>query len=358
MAMVLDVLDRLADWQVPDALAAALGVPEAALQPMLAGLLALDLIEIEGTEASCGGPVSDGAWSGWPPIARLFHDATRDVPWGEASASTDAPPAGPPPPTVLPDIGGDHVPLPLPRLRGSLQHALAARRTWRRFSDRPLTRGDLGTLLGVTFGIQAWAIRDGQPPLALKTSPSGGARHSIEAYCWVRRVRGVAPGLYHYRGDRHALTRLAEAGQADAPVVSWLPAQPGYEGAAVVVAMTTVLERVTWRYRRARGYRVVLIEAGHLAQTFCLCATALGLAPFCSAALADSGIEASLGVSSDQQPVVYVVGAGYPAAGPWRPHADRPAPELERTPLGHALGGGLSHRATAPRRPPRRGRAR
>ena len=44
----------------------------------------------------------------------------------------------------------------------------------------------------------------------------------------------------------------------------------------------------------ARAYRVLLTEAGHLCQVFYLVATALGLAPFCTMALADSVIEQDL----------------------------------------------------------------
>ena len=50
--------------------------------------------------------------------------------------------------------------------------------------------------------------------------------------------------------------------------------------------MTAVIERSRWKYRMARAYRVLLTEAGHLCQVFYLVATALGLAPFCTMALA------------------------------------------------------------------------
>ncbi len=127
----------------------------------------------------------------------------------------------------------------------------------------------------------------------------------------------------------------------------WLPLQVGYEGAGVVVVLASVLARVAWRYRSARAYRVVLIEAGHLAQTFCLTATALGLAPFCTGALADSVIEGDLGLDGLDQPVMYAVGAGRVAPGDWQPHEGRPAPRLEVTDLGRALGGPPRHSSAA-----------
>jgi len=79
----------------------------------------------------------------------------------------------------------------------------------------------------------------------------------------------------------------------------------------VLFAMTTVLARVTWRYRFSRAYRVILLEAGHFCQTFCLVATWLGLAPFCTAAFDDEKIEDDLGLNADEA-VLYAGGVGIP----------------------------------------------
>ena len=129
----------------------------------------------------------------------------------------------------------------------------------------------------------------------LKTSPSGGARHPLEAYVLVRRVAGLDSGVYHYAADVHQLERLASAGAAPA-FDEVLPTQWWYRDAGALVLLTAVFERTRWRYEGPRAYRAVLIEAGHVCQTFCLTATWLGLAPFCSMALADSAIENMLGL--------------------------------------------------------------
>jgi nitroreductase len=54
----------------------------------------------------------------------------------------------------------------------------------------------------------------------------------------------------------------------------------------------------------------MLIDAGHLCQTFCLAATWLGLAPFCTMALADSEIESDLQIDGVSEAVVYAAGVG------------------------------------------------
>jgi len=65
-----------------------------------------------------------------------------------------------------------------------------------------------------------------------------------------------------------------------------------------------------WRYHFSRAYRVVLLEAGHFCQTFCLVATWLGLAPFCTAALVDEKLEEVLGLDGASETVLYAAGIG------------------------------------------------
>ena len=73
---------------------------------------------------------------------------------------------------------------------------------------------------------------------------------------------------------------------------------------------TAVFERYQWKYDEPRAYRAVFIEAGHQCQTFCLMATDLGLAPFCSMALADGAIETDLGIDGVSESAIYLAGVG------------------------------------------------
>jgi SagB-type dehydrogenase family enzyme len=206
------------------------------------------------------------------------------------------------------------VPLPRPSVSGAFPDVLLSRRTWRRFDvHAQLSLGDLTTILNLTFGVQRWFEIPGRGPLPFKTSPSGGACHPIEAYVLSLRVRGVEPGWYHYDPTSHALARLPMSGVAN--VADLLPTQPWYAGAGAIVFMAAIFQRAQARYGYARAYRTVLIEAGHLCQTFCLTSTWLGLAPFCTAALADERIEQELGLDGMAESVLYAAGVGTRPAG-------------------------------------------
>jgi SagB-type dehydrogenase family enzyme len=263
-------------------------------------------------------------WNGWNPAAAYFHCATRDVTY-----STDLEAAGrqmrakarrdPLPAAVKRYRGLPVTRLPKPDTDGEFARVLQDRRTWRRFSRTPSTLAQLSDVLGLTFRVQRWIELPGIGRVALKTSPSGGARHPIECYVLALRVRGLPRGLYHYRADTHALERLPRTVTAR-HVARYLPGQGWYGNASVVVLMTAVFARTRWRYSSPRAYRVVLAETGHLCQTFCLAASWRGLAPFCTMALADSVIERDVGIDGISEAVMYAAGFGTrPAGAAWAP---------------------------------------
>jgi SagB-type dehydrogenase family enzyme len=201
----------------------------------------------------------------------------------------------------------------------ALAQIALARRTWRRFSDRALPIEALGTLLGVTAGVQSWVNAPVYGRVPLKTSPSGGARHPIEVYVVARNVSGLTNGIYHYASDAHVLERLRK-GVPHRAVQGYFPRSGYFARGAAIVLFTAVFERQIWRYPYARAYRAALIEAGHMAQTFCLAATSMRLAPFCLMGLADSAIERDLKIDGITESVLYAAGVGCrPRGSEWAP---------------------------------------
>jgi len=200
-------------------------------------------------------------------------------------------------------------PLPKPDSQKEISKVLLGRRTWRQFSREAISLADLATLLGLTFGVREWIPIPGVGKFPLKTSPSAGAMHPIEAYVLAQRVENLAPGIYHYDSAQHEL-ELLHRGTTKGELTKMLAGQSWFAGAAAVVFLTAVFPRAQWKYRFPRAYRTVLIEAGHFAQTYCLAATALGLAPFSTMALAESRIENALGIDGVNEGVIYAAGVG------------------------------------------------
>lgn len=193
--------------------------------------------------------------------------------------------------------------------RSEFPRVLLERRTHRVFGRGHLPLAKFSELLRLTWGVTGNLRWPGLGNLLLKTSPSGGARHPLEVYVWAMRVAGIPPGIYHYRGDRHELELLSRRVRP-ARLVELCARQEWVRGCAAFFVMSAVFSRTMWRYRFSRAYRVVLLEAGHFCQTFCLVATWLGLAPFCTAALVDEEIEKDLGLDGAAESVLYAAGVG------------------------------------------------
>jgi len=312
-----ELLDHFDDWRSAHEFSAQCGIPPREAKRLLASMVKATLLQSSSSSPSARESAM-ARWGPWNPIAGFFHQATRDVQFLDPievnrglrrKARSDPPPS---PVKRYPHARTRD----LPRVvaRGEFPQVLLSRRTWRQFARQPLPLDSLAALLGLTGGVQQWARLPRQGDFVMKTSPSGGGRHPIELYVWARRVNGLAPGLYHYAGDRHRLERVKlQRGRVN--VERYLPQQFWYEGAAALVFFSAVYERYLWKYTYPRAYRATLVEAGHQCQTFCLVATWLGLAPFCSMALADSRIERDLGLDGVSESVLYAAGVGVRPAG-------------------------------------------
>ncbi|GAA3486479.1 SagB/ThcOx family dehydrogenase [Streptomyces cremeus] len=259
-------------------------------------------------------------WQTWSPEATALHFSSKDADYTESAEVNEDFRAGRR--TALFKNYPDADRILLPRspidLDASFVRTLYQRRTHRSFKQVDLPLPTLSGLLSMVFGPSEFL--DGQDFGALmkRTSASGGARQELEAYVGVFAVDSIAPGLYHYNCLEHSLELLdAEFTREQAAHLSFDQAAVGE--AAITVFVTAVVERMSSKYRAPRAYRVMLMNAGHLGQTFALTATALGLGPFQTLAFRDSELEDALGVDGIRETALYVLAAGLPD-GRGEPH--------------------------------------
>jgi SagB-type dehydrogenase family enzyme len=253
------------------------------------------------------------SWGPWLPEGG-FHFMTKDTPYVPRDWSIKKRlkrlPATPAPPQFKKIPGTAAMRLPSIEIpRDTFFETLYARRTHRNFARGKVSLENVSQLLQTTWGVQGYFQTEAFGSLPYKTSPSGGARHPGEVYLMALRVDGLESGMYHYQVKDNRLARLSSR-VSPRMASAYCADQPYFAGAAALFIMTAVFARTMWKYGRARAYRVVLLEAGHLCQTFCLTATRLGLAPFSTAALKDSLIEIDLGLDGISESVLYVAGVG------------------------------------------------
>ncbi|HUB02423.1 MAG TPA: SagB family peptide dehydrogenase [Terriglobales bacterium] len=273
------------------------------------------LIVTEGSHEAKRDAELASIWSDWLPYGS-FHFATRDIEFLKPSESArlfDHYLAESRQPALVKKYPRTpSIQLPKEKTPDSeFARVLFARKTHREYSRQRIPLRLISRLLYYTWGVTGWIDAPPFGKLFHKTSPSGGARHPGEVYLLALRVGGLPPGVYHYDGLHHRLSRL-QALPAKRKIIECVADQDFLQDASAIFIMTAVFPRVLWKYRFTRAYRIVLLDAGHLCQTFCLVATWLGLAPFCTAAFRDSLLEKELGVDGIRESALYIAGVGTP----------------------------------------------
>jgi len=311
------LLHLLGDWtRLPDLHALLPEYTPKSIRAAVRELAKNSFLVREGTPLATRDADLASVWSDWLPHGS-FHFATKDFEYTQPPVSffkryLDE---SPQPAFLKSYLKVPRIQLPRPSSSaGEFERVLFARETHRDFSRKHIPLTTVATLLHHTWGVTG---RIDAPPfgrLFHKTSPSAGARHPGEVYMLAMRVAGLAQGLYHYDGLHHRLERIGSA-RAVKRAALYAADQKFVADASAVFLMTAVFPRVLWKYRFARSYRVVLLDAGHLCQTFCLVATWLGLAPFCTAALKDTLIEKELGLDGIRESVLYLAAVGTLPAG-------------------------------------------
>jgi SagB-type dehydrogenase family enzyme len=206
------------------------------------------------------------------------------------------------------DGTGENVALPPARGAGGLLELIRSRSSCRLYSSRPLALADLAELLAGAYGPARLVAFDGVET-ATRSVPSAGALYPLELYPVLTNVEGVADGLYHYSIPRHELEPL-RAGTGEATFADAFLAAPLLENANALVFLTAVFDRTLHKYG-ARGYRYILLEAGHAAQNLCLLAAERGLASLCVGGFMDAPINRFLGLDTRTDGAVYCVGIGH-----------------------------------------------
>lgn len=317
-----ELLDALTDWTDIDQLGERLpGYDPASLTEAIGELRDCGLLLSDHDAQAIADADRDAAigaaWSPWGVAARHLHFSTRDQPYDNDSLDvrTEIVNSEPPPPLTKRYPDAHRIPLPrgcLPGGEPTFVDVLRHRRTHRSFTTEPVALDTFAALLSLVFGPMDFLDADAFGTVMRRTSACGGSRHEIEAYVVAHRVTDVPAGVYHYQPIEHSLEHIGD--EPDWTHLARLGAdQSGIGEAAFVVALTGVVERIRFKYRHTGAYRVMLLNAGHLGQTFAMTATALGLGPFQTAALADSDIEHLLGVDGVNETALYLLAAGHPA---------------------------------------------
>ncbi len=173
------------------------------------------------------------------------------------------------------------------------------------FSRSSMTKKELSFLLWCTQGFRR-VIND---HTMLRNLPSSGSRYPIETYFVAGEIEDLATGLYRYLPRTHSIVALR--------LDSDLPFAMGTASmnfkiitrSAVTFLWVAIPYRSTWALGN-RGYRSVLIEAGHICQALIMSAGSLGYQVFQTDLFHDEMIMQLANLDPETQWPVYIGAVG------------------------------------------------
>ena len=208
--------------------------------------------------------------------------------------------------------GADEIELGAPPT-DPLLNTIRQRSSCRQFQSQFLLPRDVFSLLLTgMYGIirTDYSLLNGFP-LWLRAVPSAGGLYPLEINVLTQRVSGISDGLHHYNVRRHSLEPLdprATFAQFEPLLFNF----PFIENANALFLISAVFRRTQKKYG-PRGYRYVLLEAGHAAQNLCLLAAEQGLGSLCMGGYPDARLNAALKLETPEEGIVYSVAVGLPA---------------------------------------------
>ena len=213
------------------------------------------------------------------------------------------------------------LPPPLP-LDAPMGETMKRRATARELQTCKITPEQLTTLLFYSYG-ETRSI-EGAGARSFRVVPSAGALYPLEIYFHSSHIEGWPSGLYHYTPSQNKVQMLREGDHSQQLCQAMV--DPKMLNSAIQFFITGLFERSVFKYRE-RGYRFVLLEAGHLAQNLNLVATALGFGIVNIGGFFDRDVDAFLGLDGLGHSTIYMQVMGIDGAG-----------EIEISPHHHASG--------------------
>lgn len=178
------------------------------------------------------------------------------------------------------------------------------RTTIRHYSDKSMSLKDLSYLLWCTQGVKM-VVEKG----SLRNVPSAGARHAFETYLLVNNVEGLEKGIYRFLAIEHKLLAIkVDESLLDEAIPAFLN-QKTIANAAVTFIWVAVAERMVWRFGE-RGYRYLLLDAGHICQNLYLAGQNVNCGTCAIAAFDDDAVNRFLNLDGEELFVAYAATVG------------------------------------------------
>ncbi|TXH04398.1 MAG: SagB/ThcOx family dehydrogenase [Candidatus Moraniibacteriota bacterium] len=192
----------------------------------------------------------------------------------------------------------------LPDVRSNLFSLLSRRRSPVGILRNEVSLDGLAQILKCGYGLQ-YLGRSGEWT-EKRTVPSAGKRYPLELYpILFKDVNGCKAGIYHYGVREHALEPVTFDAISQNELASYAR-QEWLSEAVGMICISAVFGRMTKKYG-SRGYRYVLLEAGHVAQNMILSGTENGINMIPVGGANEVDFERRIGLTNSNERIVYML---------------------------------------------------
>src|SRR6266446_90518 len=173
---------------------------------------------------------------------------------------------------------------------------------------------DLAYILFYAAGVTKRRVYPGYGEMLFRAAACTGALYHIDLYLSVCDVPGLQAGLYHFDPRDFALRRLRQ-GDYRRVLVEASGADPEIQEAPVIIIGSDTFWRNAWKYR-ARAYRHSFWDAGTMLANLLAAANACTLPAHLTIGFADDPVNALLGLDTNREVALFLVGLGAGASLP------------------------------------------
>jgi SagB-type dehydrogenase family enzyme len=194
----------------------------------------------------------------------------------------------------------DQVSLPKTSPQNQLENLIVNRRSIRHYTGTSVSQEELARLLYFSYGIT-------DKRRNFRAVASGGGLYPLEIYAVALKVDDLEQGIYHYNIEHNCLDVVSRGDRlAELKESIWFE-DIDIDDAALLFIVTSFFERSTLKYQD-RGYRMILMEAGEVAQNMTLVANSLNLGVCLVGGFHDNNLSKILEIDgSNEAPLVPVV---------------------------------------------------
>jgi SagB-type dehydrogenase family enzyme len=240
----------------------------------------------------------DGAEYCWAAVA--FHTMSSFGQFIEPQAPSPEPAVGERPAYARQETVPTQDALAIPEcFKASLAEAIGTRISRREFGRRSIPQAKLRAILWAAYG-QLQHSAEGER----RTVPSAGALYPLRLLVLAQSVEGMDRSIFEYQSETGGLKLCPELSPPASPSSWFRTKHVAYENASAVIFLVGGFDGICRKYGE-RGYRYLLLEAGHVAQNICLAATITGIQHVPVGGFDDDTVNEGLGLDQRREAVVY-----------------------------------------------------